>query len=388
MQDACYLVLDDGQVLPGEPCGYPAPYAHELVPGNVLAKGAGEVVFNTGMTGYPEILTDPSYTGQIVVMTYPHIGNYGVSDDWSEVGPESGKGHPQIKAAAFVMRSLYRGPVPAGRVSLDEHLRNHMTPGIANVDTRGLTLRIRDGGSPQGVIVRPANTERAGLSDEELQACLRYLEAFPTMVGRNLIGEVGTREPVAVSEGAPHVVLVDYGIKANIVREVQAAGARVTVLPSSATEEDILAQQPDGILFGNGPGDPAVLEAQVEVIRKLIGQKPLFGICLGHQLLAEALGGTTFKMKFGHHGVNHPVRDEYTKKVFVTSQNHGFSVKEESLPSDVEIWFRNANDRTVEGLRHTKLPILSAQFHPEAAPGPHDATWIFRRFLEAIPEAS
>lgn len=206
------------------------------------------------------------------------------------------------------------------------------------------------------------------------------------MEGSNLSGEVGTAAPVRFNEtGSPHLVLVDSGIKMNIVRELTAKGARVTVLPDTSTLTDLEALRPDAVLYSSGPGDPAVLGDQIALIRGLLGRWPVFGICLGHQLISLALGARTYKMKFGHHGLNHPVRDEVTGRVFVTTQNHGFAVDEASLPADVAVWFRNANDGTVEGVYHKTLNVKCAQFHPEAAPGPHDSTWIFQSFLDAIP---
>jgi len=379
MNDPCCLVLDDGVVYEGRSFGAAAPTPDELEVGSEPLKGAGEVVFNTGMCGYHEILTDPSYTGQIVTMTYPMIGNYGDSDDWSEVGPES-QPRASVKAAGFVVRSLYTGPVPARRESLNRFLIHHDTPGITNVDTRGLTLRIRDGGSANGVIVSPASGTT--LTEAERKRCLDFLARFPRMEGRNLIGGVGSGEAVTINEdGSPSFVLVDCGIKANIIRELESRGCRVTLLPSGVGPEEILAAEPDAVLYSNGPGDPAELEAVVEAIKSLIGKTSVFGICLGHQLISQAVGATTRKMKFGHHGVNHPVRDELTKRVFVTSQNHGFDVVEESLPSNATIWFKNANDGTIEGIRLDDVSVLTAQFHPEAAPGPADSSWIFDEFV-------
>lgn len=378
------LFLSDGKYFLGKDFGLPAPLPSELVPGRLDRKAFGEVVFNTGMTGYHEILTDPSYTAQTVVMTYPHMGNYGVDDAWSEIGPEKGAvNRPGIKASGFVVRSLYTGPVPAGRKTLDQFLKDHKTPGITGVDTRALTLYLRDQGAQNGVIVRLAGVKPTA---EETSLVKKYLDTAPSMEGCDLTGEVGTEEPVVFHpEGKTHMVMIDSGIKMNIIREITKRGAKVTVLPDQATKDQILGLKPDAILFSSGPGDPAVLKDQIALVKSLIGVIPVFGICLGHQLISQALGGKTYKMKFGHHGINNPVRDELTGKVFVTSQNHGFAVDEKSLPEDVGIWFRNANDGTVEGVYHKKLNVKCAQFHPEAAPGPTDSTWIFQSFLDAIP---
>jgi len=381
---SCFLVLEDGTQFPGRPFGVPAPRT-DAFPSEEALRAVGEVVFNTGMTGYHEILTDSSYAGQLVTMTYPHIGNYGADDLWSETCDSDRGVIPGIKPAGLIVRSLYRGPVPEGRASLDSFLRKHHTPGISDVDTRALTLRIRDLGSPKGIIVR-SEVKEESLSPAEIRQCVDFLASVPNMVGRDLIQDVGTETVQTVNEsGSPHLVLVDCGIKANIVREMTNLGCRVTVTPSGFTAEEIIALQPDAVLYSNGPGDPAALEPTIRQIKTLVGRLPVFGICLGHQLIALALGASTYKMKFGHHGANHPVRDERTGRVFVTSHNHGFAVDERTLPKDVQVWFRNANDNTLEGFMHSRLPILAAQFHPESAPGPHDSTWIFREFLDRIP---
>jgi carbamoyl-phosphate synthase small subunit len=383
MKEPCFLILADGTVYRGKSFGCPAPLVHELKDCNLTDKAAGEVVFNTGMAGYHEILTDPSYTGQIVVMTYPMIGNYGTDDHWSEIGPEL-PGRSGIKAAGFVARKVYDGPIPEGRLSLDTFLKNHNTPGIYDIDTRGLTLRIRDGGSVNGVILRP-EAGTSGLSDAEMKTCIKVLSEFPPMTGRNLIGDVGVAESVTQNAGgSPHFVLIDCGIKANIIRELVARGCKVSILPSTARAEDVLSMDADALLLSSGPGDPAVLNDLVETTAALIEKMPVYGVCLGHQLISQALGAKTSKMKFGHHGVNHPVRDEFTGKVCVTSQNHGFVVDEKTLPDSVDIWFRNANDKSIEGIKHKILPVMCAQFHPEAAPGPRDSTWIFDRFIESV----
>lgn len=377
----CFLVLEDGEIFGGTSFGQAVPKAGELSLWNDEYVGAGEVVFNTGMCGYHEMLTDPSYSGQMVVLTYPHAGNYGCLDEWSERGPDD-HGMPEIKLSGLIVRSHYAGPVPAGRITLDAYLKKHRVPGISGVDTRALTLRLREKGSCNGVLVAPS--EGDFLLSEEKQAVLSFLQNVPSMEGRNLLSSVGTRAEVRVSfSGRPRFTVVDCGVKGSILKELILRGASVTVLPWTASAADILSSSPDGVLFSNGPGDPATLTSVVAVIKELIGVVPVFGICLGHQMIAHALGGGTRKMKFGHHGCNHPVRDERTGKVQVTSQNHGFEVDGASLPPEAKIWFRNANDGTVEGLYHTVLPVLSCQFHPEAAPGPGDSVWIFDEFLKA-----
>ena len=394
MMQAALLFLADGSVYPGVSFGASPLTLEDLTPGEERNKGAGEVVFNTAMSGYHEVLTDPSYTGQLVTMTYPHIGNYGTNDEWSEVGPEPGADRPGVKVAGFVLRSLYDGPVGPGRKPLPDFLADHGTPGITDVDTRGLTLHLRDEGSVNGIIIAaPEGFERwrpqETIPEEFRSRVLEYLKAFPVMEGRNLVTEVGTTaEEVINPEGSPHVALLDCGVKGNIVRELTERGAKVSVWPSSAAPEAILKTGPDAVVVSNGPGDPAVLGYQIESVQRLMREKPTLGICLGHQLISEAAGARTYKMKFGHHGVNHPVRDEQTGRVFVTSQNHGFAVEEESLPANVTVWLKNANDGSIEGIRLSDIPVMSAQFHPEASPGPRDARWIFDDFMELVRSGS
>ncbi|MFP4212268.1 MAG: carbamoyl phosphate synthase small subunit, partial [Alkalispirochaeta sp.] len=319
-----------------------------------------------------------------------HIGNYGVLREWSESNPEGAPRPRPVTPAGFVVRSVYDGPVPSGRQRLSEFLADAGIPGITGVDTRALTLHLRDKGSRNGLICRPAGASSGAthLTDEELTAAVDILAAFPAMEGRGLIGEVGSRESRTLTparKGGPHLVLYDCGAKENIIRELHALGCTLTLMPSESTAEEIRAVGADAVMISNGPGDPAVLEHQVQQTRELIGEMPVLGICLGHQIIAEAAGAKTGKMKFGHHGVNHPVRDEITRRVFVTSQNHGFSVEEKTLPKGLDVWFRNANDQSVEGLRDEKRRIRTTQFHPESAPGPTDSRWIFTSFLEAIP---
>ena len=373
----CFLVLEDGEVFNGVSFGAPARRTDEL-DGKEAAEG-GEVVFNTAMSGYHEMLTDPSYAGQIVALTSPHAGNYGCDDAWSERGPDE-SGMAEIKLRGLVVRSCSSCPVPRGRISLDAFLKKHGIPGIADVDTRSLTIRLREKGSCNGLIVAPSAGD--ALSEEEIRSVESVFRRLPSMEGAHLLSSVGTRTALPAAFGEKlRFTVVDCGVKGNILRELDARGAAVTVLPWTASSEDVLSTTPDGVLFSNGPGDPAALSSVVTTIRNLIGVVPVFGICLGHQMIALALGGRTRKMKFGHHGCNHPVRDERTGKVQVTSQNHGFEVDEHSLPPDVTVWFRNANDGSVEGLIHGRLPVMSCQFHPEAAPGPHDSSWIFDEFV-------
>ncbi len=387
--DFTFLVLEDGSVYRGRGFGAAAAEVDSLEPlladATVPSRSVGEVVFNTAMAGYHEVLTDPSYTGQLVTMTYPHIGNYGDLPEWSEVGPEGSIDRQPVKAAGFVTRSVYSGPVPDGRTGLHDFLATNDTPGVSEVDTRRLTLHLREKGSLLGVLAVPGDPRRGDLTTGETKRVLDFLKSFPSMIGRNLIGEVGTNEYSLVRRGnGPHVAIIDCGSKANIVRELSELDWTISLFPSRADAQDIRRVKPDALLVSNGPGDPATLVEQVRVVQDLIGKIPTFGICLGHQIIALALGASTYKMKFGHHGVNHPVRDERTRRVFVTSQNHGFAVDEKSLPQGSDVWFRNANDGTVEGLIDERLPMLCAQFHPESAPGPRDSGWIFREFMNHI----
>ena len=307
-------------------------------------------------------------------MTYPLIGNYGCHDSWSETGPEQGE-RAAIKARGLVVRELYEGPVPEGRVTLADYLKRSGIPGITDIDTRALTLSIRDSGSRNGIIIK---SEQEVLTEQEIQQTLTWLSSRPQMEGQNLIGDVGTSNTMDIhSKGSFHMGLIDYGIKNSIIDQLVARDIRVTLFPSMVSAKEIKASGIQALFLSNGPGDPAVLSKEIATIRSLIGKIPIYGICLGHQLISLALGAKTYKMDFGHHGGNHPVRDEESGKVFVTSQNHGFAVDESSLPKDVAIWFRNANDGSIEGLSHTKLPIRCVQFHPEAAPGPQEGSWFF-----------
>ncbi len=401
--EPCYLILEDGSIFPGKTFGHTALKASELASKEKTSGklAVGEVVFNTGMTGYHEIVTDPSYSGQIVVMTYPHIGNYGTSEDWTEYGPGDGDEHKKLKARGLVVKSLYKGPIPEKRKTLDNFMKDYKTSGITGVDTRRLTLHIRSSGSLRGIIVSPSKPENKeifkeypeypfqgtenNLDKEDLESALNYLYNFPKMEGKNLVSELSSDKTFIINKGgSPHISLVDCGVKANIINELTKLGCQVSLVSNNISSKELLSLNQDGILFSNGPGDPAVLTDLISLTKDLIGMKPLFGICLGHQILSLALGAKTFKMKFGHHGVNNPVRDEETKIVQVTSQNHGFAVDETTLPKSCKVRFRNINDNTVEGISAPSYKLLTAQFHPEAAPGPRDSLWIFKSFLELI----
>ena len=335
----------------------------------------GEVVFNTGIPGYQEILTDPSYAGQIVTMTSPMIGNYGITADDNE--------SDSIKASALVVKKLYRGPVQQGRITLDEFMKKEGISGIEGVDTRALTLHLRTYGSQNAVIF----TEDKRKEAEEL------LATFPEITERDLIDgvsvhkaitnpELGTGFEKAPKNPKKHFSLIDYGIKRSIINCLYKRGASVTLFPHTVTADEILKDNPDALFLSNGPGDPALLHDAVSLVRSLIGKLPIEGICLGHQIITIAIGGKTEKMKFGHHGSNHPVRDTINGKTFVTAQNHGFMTVRSSLPETTSIWFENANDNTVEGLYDESLNVRSVQFHPEASPGPEEAEAIFDVFME------
>lgn len=372
--EQAFLALEDGTVFEGSSFGAPT-------------QRTGEVVFNTAITGYQEIFTDPSYCGQIVVLTNPQIGNYGANLADCEAAS------PYIEG--LVVREI--SPVASNWRAEDRaeyFLAKHGIPVIAEVDTRKLVRLLRERGAMRGIIA---------VGDHAPDALVRTARSAPSMTGQNLVAKVSTPnsyqwtsgiDPVSASDKLPpatepafHVVAYDYGVKRNILRHLVQIGARVTVVPSDTTAADALALKPDGIFLSNGPGDPEPLEHQSAEVRKLIGKVPVFGICLGHQILGLALGGRTYKLKFGHHGANHPVLNRKTDKVEITSQNHGFCVDPDSLrDSDVEITHLNLNDQTVEGFRHRSEPVFCVQYHPEAAPGPHDSHYLFQQFAEIMKE--
>ena len=360
------LVLEDGSSYPGDAFGYTQASAH------------GEVVFNTAMTGYQEMLTDPSYAGQIVMPTYPLIGNYGINETDSESGA--------IQVAGFVVRGHCDAPShPDSQMTLDEFLASQGVLGISGVDTRAITRRLRTHGVMMGTIAL----------DESPEEALTRLRDLPAYGDTDFVERVTTAEPYSWENPAPsddlppsasykNILVSDSGLKYNILRLLTSRGCQVTAYPASATARELLARQPDGVLLSPGPGDPELLDYLVDTARGLLGQVPIMGICLGNQILARAFGGRNYKLKFGHRGGNHPVRDVATGLVHITAQNHGYAVDADSLPSEVEVSHVNLNDGTVEGLRHRSLPIMGIQYHSEASPGPRDNEYLFDRFLDMV----
>ncbi|MDY0288901.1 MAG: glutamine-hydrolyzing carbamoyl-phosphate synthase small subunit [Sphaerochaeta sp.] len=376
--ETTFLILEDGTTFTGKGFGKSAPLLTERGPELLF----GEVVFNTSMCGYQQIITDPSYHGQMVVMTSPHIGNYGCEPLFSE----STHCPIAVPATALIIHSLYAGPLPLERVSLDAFMQEAGVCGVQGVDTRALTLHLRSIGSCNALLFRSAH---ASLSASEKRTALATLRSLPSISERNLIEGVSVKAPIVdppSSVPTPtspilRFALVDFGIKSSIIAELYKRNVAVTLLPSTSTSIEVLSQDCDALFLSNGPGDPMRLPEAVAMTKSVMEVLPTVGICLGHQILTLALGGTTTKMKYGHHGSNHPVRDFFTGRTFVTSQNHGYMSEATSLPSCVMPWFINANDQSIEGLWHTEKPIASVQFHPEASPGPHDGEWIFDRFI-------
>lgn len=363
------LALADGTVFEGHSFG-------------AEGEATGEVVFNTSMCGYQEVLTDPSYKGQMVAMTYTQIGNYGVDEE----DIESNK----LWLEGFIVKEYCDYPSNwRAKETLGNYLKRNNIVGIKSIDTRALTRHLRDNGAMNGVI---------STLDLDPLRLVKKAKEFPSMAGLDLAKEVTCKESYRWNQGLwdleegygygsrPRftVIAYDFGMKFNILRNLINVGCDVMVVPASTSAEDVLKMNPDGIFLSNGPGDPDAVTYAIENVRKLIGKKPIFGICLGHQILGLALGGKTYKLKFGHHGGNQPVKDLTTNKVEITSQNHGFAVDVDSLKGIAELTHVNLNDKTVEGLAHTKLPLFSVQYHPEASPGPHDSSYLFKRFTDMM----
>ena len=382
MTEKAFLALEDGSVYEGYPFG-------------AEKSTYGEVVFNTSMTGYQEMLTDPSYAGQILVATYPLIGNYGINEEDFESS--------RIQVAGFVVREECRKPSHLKSTrTLDEFLKSQNIPGLAGVDTRALVRRLRSFGVMMGMIA-------VGQTPEE---ALAKLETIPRYDLVDFVEKVTTKEPYqwepeeasgrqsAIEEGRNRgletwdselrtlrIVVLDCGLKYNILRSLKRLGCQVMAVPCTASPDFILKElQPDGVVLSPGPGDPALLEYLLPTVRQLVETKPTMGICLGHQLIARAFGAKTFKLKFGHRGANHPVKDLQTGRVHITAQNHGYAVDPDTLPAELEVSHINLNDGTVEGLRHRKLPVFSIQYHSEASPGPLDNMYLFERFLQMVKE--
>jgi carbamoyl-phosphate synthase small subunit len=365
------LVLEDGSCLHGRSFGAPRD-------------SIGELVFNTSITGYQEILTDPSYRGQTVMLTQPHIGNYGVNSEDEE--------STRLWLSGLIVREASRRSHSfrsAGELS--DYLVQHDVPGIERVDTRLLTRRVRSAGALKVLITHDLEASDADLVERVRQA--------PSISAEDHVAAVTLDQPTVWTKGqeslfSPRaaktgrkplpIVAFDFGVKRNILRFLVETGFEVTVVPAATPAAAVLERQPAGVFLSNGPGDPERLDYVVDIVRELVGRVPIFGICLGHQILGQVFGARTFKMKFGHHGGNQPVMDLSTGKVEITAQNHSFAVDPERLPDAVEVTHRNLNDQTVEGLRHKELPVFSVQYHPEAAPGPHDALYLFERFRDLI----
>ena len=363
MANPAYLVLEDGSVHQGESFG-------------ADTAGHGEVIFNTSMTGYQEVLTDPSYAGQLVMLTYPLVGNYGINREDIE--------SRQIQVRGLIVREHCDQPSHGdSELTLHEYLKSQGIPGIAGVDTRAITRRLRN----QGVMMGLITTESPEVAKAKLAKAPRYddLDLVSTVTTKQIYTWEGD-DPVI--EGPKYRILVtDSGLKYNILRLLKQRGCEVIAVPATTSAEEILSLQPSGILMSPGPGDPRLLDYVTDNVKQLLGRVPMMGICLGHQLIARAMGAKTYKLKFGHRGANHPVKDLNTGRVYITAQNHGYAVDADSLPAGLEVSLLNLNDNTVEGLLHRDIPLLTIQYHSEASPGPRDNEYVFDKFLDMIAES-
>jgi carbamoyl-phosphate synthase small subunit len=378
-QAKAILLLEDGTIFEGTPFG-------------AQGQRCGEVVFNTSMTGYQEITTDPSYHEQIITMTYPLIGNVGTNpQDWES---------RRVYACGFIVKENCVPSNFRSKRSLNDYLKKNNVVGLAGIDTRALVKHIRTQGAMKGIISSPAPSAVEG-TDLNPTSLKKRLQGYPGLVGRDIVSDVTCKKPYNWDEGVIdvlsnkqfkppkkyNVVAFDYGIKQNILRLLRSHGCEVYVVPAQTSAKDILAHRPNGVFLSNGPGDPAPVSYAIETIRQLLGRVPIFGICLGHQLLALALGAKTYKLKFGHRGANHPVKNLLTKQIEITCQNHGFCVDMDSLKGkDVELTHINLNDNTVEGIRCVGFSAFAVQYHPEASPGPHDSRYLFQTFIELMEQ--
>ena len=356
------LLLEDGKSFKGESFGYDG-------------ETIGEICFNTGMIGYQEILTDPSYFKQIVNMTMPHVGNYGVNEDDIESN--------SIKVAGFVIKEETENPFNwRSNASLGEYLKKHRIVGIKSIDTRALTIHIRNNGAMNAII---------SSKDLDINSLNKKLSHHPPMMGLDLVKEITIKKPYIWNKisnsGTYKIAAIDFGIKFNILRILEDLGCNISVFPANTSIEDIIKYNPDGVFLSNGPGDPAAVEYGISLVKNLLGLKPIFGICLGHQILALALGAKTFKLKFGHRGINHPVKNLQTGNIEITSQNHGFAVDLKSLPPNVISTHINLNDNTSAGIRCADIPAFSVQYHPESSPGPNDSRYLFENFIDLMKNA-
>jgi len=356
------LLLEDGRSFRGESFGY-------------NGETIGEICFNTGMTGYQEILTDPSYFKQIVNMTMPHIGNYGINED--DIESDS------IKVAGFVVKEETASPSNwRSNGSIGEYLKKQKIVGIKNIDTRSLTIHIRNNGAMNAII---------SSKDLDIRSLNKKISCHPPMAGMDLVKEITIKKAYKWNKekhlGTYKVAAIDFGIKYNILKILENQGCKINVFPATTNIKNIMDYNPDGIFLSNGPGDPAAVDYGIELVKNLLGVKPIFGICLGHQILALALGAKTFKLKFGHRGINHPVKNLQTGKVEITSQNHGFAVDLNSLPPNVISTHINLNDNTSAGIECSNIPAFSVQYHPESSPGPNDSRYLFEKFIDSMKNA-